>query len=412
MQSQQSQQPQQPQRKRRLKDSCNSCAASKVKCSKNKPICTRCEDRGISCQYVASQRSGRRSTLSSVVTPPLSTTITPPPEPSRFGPLKAHSTTVTPSNLALETNLGVHAVDNNDFADFPIGGFDEFFEQWGAGAGMLSTPNTDGSVFDSRVLSPLPTTCSHTPISNAGFGPMDHSFESGSESVLPAGFDHVDLFRSDCSKTFKPAPERPHSCLSLALDILPILYIPPPICKLVSVSPCVHESYTIDYVISTNKKIIESISIMLDCPCSLDGQLAFTLALITFQILAWYDAAARGVDSSQLDNDPRHSSEQILHIPISVRKYQLDGIHEKRMRAQLILSELSRVVRFVELLSSRFEEARARAEIDISTDNSGLDAGGIKVGRLSASILVQLEADIKQRLQAVAKSTMAILRSG
>lgn len=82
------------------------------------------------------------------------------------------------------------------------------------------------------------------------------------------------------------------------------------------------------------------------------------------------------------------------------------------MRAQLILSELNRVVRFVELLSKRFEEARARAVIDASTDNSGLVAGGTKIGCLSASILVQLEADIKDRLQTVAKDTMAILRRG
>lgn len=151
---------------------------------------------------------------------------------------------------------------------------------------------------------------------------------------------------------------------------------------------------------------------MLDCPCSLDGQLAFILALITFQILAWYDAAVKDVDSTRPSGDPRQASEQSLHVPVTIRNYQLDGFHDKPMRAQLILSELNRVVRLMELLSKRFEEARARAGIEVSTDSSGLDARGIKIGRLSASILVQLEADLKQRLQAVAKDTMAILRIG
>ena len=406
-------QSQQAQIKRRLKDSCNSCAASKVKCSKNKPVCTGCEDRGISCQYVPSQRSGRRSTPPSIGTPSLPTTITPPPEPSHFNALKARSGTVTPSSLALETDLDFQAVDNSGFKDFRISGFDsEFLPQWGNG--ILSTPNTDGSVFDSTVLSPLATTCAHTPVSNAGFGmdSINHLFESVSKSAFPVSFDHAQYFRGNFSKDFNPPPERPHSCLSLALDILPILYIPPPTCTLVSVSPCIHESFTIDYIISTNKKIIESISLMLDCPCSLDGQLALILALITFQILAWYDAAAKDVDTNQPNHDPGQASEQSLHIPITIRKYQLDGVRDRRMRAQLILNELNRVVRLVELLSNRFEDARGRARIEVSTDSSGLDPGEAKIGSLSASILVQLEADLKRRLQAVAKDAMAILRSG
>ncbi|MCJ1470523.1 hypothetical protein MMC07_009169 [Pseudocyphellaria aurata] len=403
---------QQTQRKRRLKDSCNSCAASKVKCSKNKPTCTRCEDRGISCQYVASQRSGRRSTLSSVGAPSVSTAITPPPEPSQFNPHKACSSTVTPSSLAFEANSGVHEPDLNDFADFPMSNFDnDLLDQWGNN--FLSTPMTDGAVYESTALSPLATTCKQTPISHAGYGSVDHSLESGFEPVFPAGFEDLDFYRTEFSKDFKEPPQRQHSCLSLALDILPSLYIPPPMCEIMSLSPCNHQSFTIDYIISTNKKIIESISIMLDCPCSLDGQLAFVLALITLQVLAWYDVAAKDVDSPQPKNGPSRVSGEIPHLPLGVSKYQLDGIHDRRVRAQLILSELKGVVRFVELLSKRFEEARARAGgSNVPTDSSGLDTGGRKIGRLSASILVQLEADIKQRLEAVAKYPMAILRNG
>lgn len=310
----------------------------------------------------------------------------------------------------MESSQGGHAIGNSDFADYPIHGFEsEFLEQWSTG--ILSTPNTDGSVFDPTVLSPLATTGVHTPVSNPGFGSMDHSFESGPETALPAGFDDANFFHGDFSKDFNPPPERPHSCLSLALNILPMLCISPPRCKLLSVSPCIHQSFNIEHVISTNRKIIESISVMLDCPCSLDGQLDFILALITFQILAWYDAAAKDVNGTHPNHNPRQASEQIQDFPTAVRNYQLDAVHDQRMRAQLIFNELDRVVRFVDLLLNRFEEARSRTGIDVLTDNSALDAGGTKIGRLSASILVQLEADITQRLQAVA-NTMAILRNG
>ncbi|KAK1082537.1 hypothetical protein LTR33_003853 [Friedmanniomyces endolithicus] len=43
----------------RLRNSCRSCANSKVRCNKAKPTCSRCEDRGIDCQYLQSKRPGR-----------------------------------------------------------------------------------------------------------------------------------------------------------------------------------------------------------------------------------------------------------------------------------------------------------------------------------------------------------------
>ena len=44
----------------KLRDSCQACAASKVKCPKEKPSCSRCDSRGISCQYFLTKRPGRR----------------------------------------------------------------------------------------------------------------------------------------------------------------------------------------------------------------------------------------------------------------------------------------------------------------------------------------------------------------
>ncbi|KAL9628837.1 MAG: hypothetical protein Q9204_005627 [Flavoplaca sp. TL-2023a] len=44
----------------KLRDSCESCAASKVRCSKEKPTCHRCTERGTLCQYSIQQRTGRK----------------------------------------------------------------------------------------------------------------------------------------------------------------------------------------------------------------------------------------------------------------------------------------------------------------------------------------------------------------
>lgn len=371
-------------------------------------MCTRCEDRGILCEYVPSQRSGRRSITGPDQANPFSTTTAPRSAPPQSSPLKARSTTFTTFNPALNTSLGFHAAENGEFADFRIRALDsEYLPQWGTGT--LPTPTTDGSVYGSAGLSPSATSCTYSPISNSGFVPMDISLNGGPEPDIPTGFDALEFYRDESSKIFKVPPERPHSCLSLALDNLSILYIAPPTCTLASISPCMHKSLTTDYIICRNKKIIESISIMLGCSCSLDGSLAFIIALITFQVLAWYDAAVKDVDGDQTNASAGRALEQIMHIPIAVRKDQSESIQHRRMRAQLILNELNCVGGFVKHLSQRFKEARAQAEINLSTEKSGLDAGGIRIGHLSGSILVQLEADIKQRLHAVAKNTMEIL---
>jgi hypothetical protein len=69
----------------RLRDSCQACATSKTKCSKDKPQCIRCAKRGTSCQYLVTQRTGRkassRSDSKDDTTPRPSSSGTTTPEP-------------------------------------------------------------------------------------------------------------------------------------------------------------------------------------------------------------------------------------------------------------------------------------------------------------------------------------------
>lgn len=44
----------------KLRDSCHACASSKLKCYKEKPTCSRCANRGLICEYVATKRGGRK----------------------------------------------------------------------------------------------------------------------------------------------------------------------------------------------------------------------------------------------------------------------------------------------------------------------------------------------------------------
>ncbi|EAU31626.1 predicted protein [Aspergillus terreus NIH2624] len=44
----------------KLRGSCHACAASKVRCSKEKPTCSRCSKRGTTCEYLITKRPGRK----------------------------------------------------------------------------------------------------------------------------------------------------------------------------------------------------------------------------------------------------------------------------------------------------------------------------------------------------------------
>ena len=405
----QSQRPEQT--RKRLKDSCNSCAISKVKCNKEKPSCTRCEERGMYCYYNPSQRSGRRSAPSSVGTVPVSTTVTPPAESLNF---KSQNTNPnhTPTGQVSE---------NSHLPEFQRNDFD------GWDTGVIPASSLQGTPFDFTIASPL----SYVNASNHVFGSVDR-FSIGSGLSPSTGYDagdsHMGNF-GDPHPRILPTPlslhdsnqhlcfddksttERPHSCLDLALNIFPVLHIPPSTCKLLSVSPMEHDSSlfpTIDHVISTNKAIIDSVSTMLTCACSLDEHLASILTLITFKIMAWYAAAARDVDGNEPNYHSIADCERVVHSPITVGKYHLDGHDRRRMRAQLILSELHRVVRLVELLSKSFEKARSRT--DVLVDGSRMEDMGTKNDWISASVFVQLEADLRKRLNAVTKETMTLLR--
>ena len=45
----------------KLRESCDSCLVAKVKCSKTRPVCTRCLANGAACGYSPSSRAGRKN---------------------------------------------------------------------------------------------------------------------------------------------------------------------------------------------------------------------------------------------------------------------------------------------------------------------------------------------------------------
>jgi Aflatoxin regulatory protein len=222
-------------------------------------------------------------------------------------------------------------------------------------------------------------------------------------------------------------------CLTIALGFLTQLFPnAPTACTLPGSQAGTCKLPTIESVISKNKQITEAISNMLDCPCLQDEYVVAIISLIVFKVMAWYAAAAGDkaltddgmgwsnhfAAYSERQQNPSSFGEQVVHLPTIIGNYCVDGNDQSRMAAQLVLSELHRVQRLVNLLSKRLEDIRLRNG-GLSGSSSGsssvADSGDVQVVRMGTSPLsgptfYQLEADLRKRLRAVSSETIDILR--
>ena len=113
------------QRKRaklKLRDSCDGCSEAKTKCNKEKPVCSRCHVKGLTCCYGPSHRSGRRSAEASKAfersrKSPAQGLV---PAPAYFA---APTSPVVSSGNDIDTTTALNSTSNSDFS-FSIDAFD------------------------------------------------------------------------------------------------------------------------------------------------------------------------------------------------------------------------------------------------------------------------------------------------
>lgn len=160
----------------------------------------------------------------------------------------------------------------------------------------------------------------------------------------------------------------------------------------------------IQTVITQNRRTVESIGSILQCACSRDGYLLSVMALIVFKVLRWYAAAAGKTQTAAI------VAEKVLQTPTMVGSYCLEGEHSAHMAAKLVLSELHRVQRLVNMLSERLKMYSTIASDDAAgrASNSELETG--MAPPFSATILDQLAADLKKQLKALSRDIVEGLR--
>ena len=106
----------------KLRDSCDGCSDAKIKCKKEKPACSRCNIKGLTCCYGPSHRSGRRSTSASKAyeRPQKSPTSGPVPTLAQVATLAPQP---AGTRNEIDTTAALNAASNTDF-NFSIDAFD------------------------------------------------------------------------------------------------------------------------------------------------------------------------------------------------------------------------------------------------------------------------------------------------
>jgi hypothetical protein len=181
---------------------------------------------------------------------------------------------------------------------------------------------------------------------------------------------------------------------------------------------------TIKSVIADNKQTLETIGSILECPCSQDGYLLVILSLIVFKVMGWYAAAARShtPDDSQswtACHQRQHShSEQVQQSPAVVGNYCVEGEDQSRMAAQLVLSELHRVQRLVNVLSQKLKSEGARESGTDTPGSASTDGSSVSLDSqcsrfpFPVTMLDQAESDLRKRLRRLSAEIVEMLRCG
>ena len=135
------------------------------------------------------------------------------------------------------------------------------------------------------------------------------------------------------------------------------------------------------------------------------------MSLIIFKVLGWYAAVARKTPS--LHNPQAWCSpfEAAFQTSTVVGSYCLDGADSDRMAAQLVLSELHRVRRLVDQLSSKLkgQAAAKKGRGGVETPES-MDLDNEMTLPLSAVMYDQLDNDLRNRLRTLSCEMLDRLR--
>lgn len=354
-------------RQPRLRASCDGCFLAKVKCSKARPICSRCLACGIDCRYSPSSRAGKpKSDSSSRNSSPTEAAGAPMPEDRDFvfsgqgmqGLYGLDGGWLTPPEMAeamarghsLSTDLSMYGIDEESMA-----GADMY-----AATGMPWTPPADmDPSFESPLVSPLAP--SHA---------RSQSYDFGSVSSAPwADASPTDMYTycppttqmpTPTSMTYSPSPAatprmgRPEPSRHKSAPSVHTLGGsggPPCICFTVCLqslqalhnasSPATAPAF--DVVLSLNRKAVDGCAAMLACPRCMSRSGTHTAAMLLATVIGKITSFYRNASQAYFEGGgyAAHSADDSRWLELEILARELRKLEEVYARFREICCDLS-----------------------------------------------------------------------
>lgn len=251
-------------RPQKLKDTCDMCSASKVRCDKKKPICSRCERLGYPCFFSPARRIGKRRCIRS---------------PSSGNKLEVSEKSPEPQTITVGGKEDVppkpNAVDDTLHFGFRHG-----------------TNGSSPRGADKPYSSILPGDNTSMPLRNTSH--HGNSSSSDMESMtLELGYGQG-----------MPAFASEFDCATVAMNILQCLSTTTSNKKPSTAAPHGEtKAPTLDSLISTASMAIKRVSTILICPCSRNPDVGLLAAGVCAALLDTYEVILR--NSSTTSSSPK-----------------------------------------------------------------------------------------------------------
>jgi hypothetical protein len=329
----------------------------KIRCNKQKPACERCESSGVTCVYSPYRWKGRPSNSARVTSPTAATT----PRESLASPYVPRGTGTRRDRQRVPEPLALPSSDDAIAAamDMP---FEDSIQ--GASVDLHVTPWEPRSPAPTQSSSGLGPSLESTGV----LGNFSHHRDPGSSpSWLSMPTAELDALLSPANT---PGPT--HACIDMVLDIIRQLHhgSPESLRYQLGSSDLVHMLHTAeglgdgcsmlstDQALKVNRDALQSMTHILsqNCDyCAADPNMDLLLYTISSRVLSRYQTIFDCIAQRQ----PRHrsssssfsSSETLCFNPLQFGDFKVDIAASRRMNSQLLICELTSLVRFLDTLA-------------------------------------------------------------
>lgn len=375
---------------RKMRASCDACSRAKVKCDKLRPICHRCNNMNICCNYSPSMRLGKprknRNPDGTVIrdVSPVGSCGLPGKRPGKIVGTNVSTAESSPeptdSFYFCPATPEFHYQDTFMNSGFNGGQSPEYSDGslingWSKEEQVILGAPTDMFIPTQQFVTSQPSYGGHVRSDSVQshseiFPPMeslqppsiDPDQFLGIQAPVLASRDKMMPCPSPMVCAPLPTPASPHDfvnapmhdCTQYALQTLSSLYAPLDIQSSAMDFGCHPDGLrTWTDIFSVTKSAVESVHNLLACPCSTNPHYPSTLSLAILKILSIYQAIT-GVDDQNNSLTKSARRENYTHTSNPLGISIVSPADEMNLRTNMVLSELRRVDRLVDKFNERY----------------------------------------------------------